>query len=119
CKLATSICKGRFYEAWFTEDVPIVDGPYKFTGLPGLIVNIYDTKKEYNFLLTGLIAKKGDFPKISTKGVIEIEKNQIKKIKEGAKQNILNMAIGDSRDKFKKVYKAKNKNVNPIELENK
>lgn len=116
CKLATTNYKGRSYEAWFTEDIPIVDGPYKFTGLPGLIINIYDTKKQYNFMLTSIKIKKGEFPKIRTKDVIEIEKSQLKNIKEGAKQEILNIAIGDSKEKFKKAYKAKKDNYNPIEL---
>ena len=42
---------GRGWEAWFTTDVPISDGPYIFKGLPGLIVKIFDMNKEYVFTL--------------------------------------------------------------------
>lgn len=33
---------GRHWVAWFSTDIPIQDGPYKFQGLPGLIVKIED-----------------------------------------------------------------------------
>lgn len=40
---------GRTWFAWFTTDVPIQDGPYKFSGLPGLIVKVEDSKGDYSF----------------------------------------------------------------------
>jgi GLPGLI family protein len=49
CKKAIAEYKGREWIAWFTDEIPIPDGPYKFCGLPGLIVEIYDTKKEHIF----------------------------------------------------------------------
>ncbi|MEJ7664771.1 MAG: GLPGLI family protein [Hymenobacter sp.] len=41
-------------EAWFTREVPVGDGPYKFYGLPGLIVKVRDTRGHYDFELTQL-----------------------------------------------------------------
>lgn len=46
--------KGRSWEAWFAPEMPFSDGPYKFSGLPGLIVKLNDTGHEHNFELTGL-----------------------------------------------------------------
>ncbi|WP_431611472.1 GLPGLI family protein [Chryseobacterium sp. 'Rf worker isolate 10'] len=40
---------GRKWTAWFTTDLPYQDGPYKFGGLPGLIVKVEDDKGEYSF----------------------------------------------------------------------
>lgn len=40
---------GRTWTAWFTTDLPYPDGPYKFNGLPGLIVKVEDDKGEYSF----------------------------------------------------------------------
>ncbi|MCH7409866.1 GLPGLI family protein [Belliella sp. DSM 111904] len=40
---------GREFEAWFTEEISISDGPYVFGNLPGLILKINDTKGHYNF----------------------------------------------------------------------
>ncbi|MHA6696609.1 GLPGLI family protein [Chryseobacterium sp. A301] len=39
---ATTHFAGRDWTAWFTMEVPIQDGPYKFHGLPGLIVKVED-----------------------------------------------------------------------------
>ena len=49
CTKATTTFHGRNYIAWFTPDIPISEGPWKFTGLPGLIMKIYDDKKEKIF----------------------------------------------------------------------
>lgn len=41
--------RGREYFAWFTTDIKISDGPYKFHGLPGLILKIESTDHKYTF----------------------------------------------------------------------
>ncbi len=51
---ATTDFAGRSWEAWFTSEVPVQDGPYKFSGLPGLIVAIADQSKSHNFELRGI-----------------------------------------------------------------
>jgi len=51
CQKAKCSYGGRDYIAWFTPDIPISDGPYKFSGLPGLIVRLSDTNKEHIFEL--------------------------------------------------------------------
>lgn len=40
---------GRKWTAWFTTDLPYQDGPYKFNGLPGLIVKAEDAEGDYSF----------------------------------------------------------------------
>ena len=45
---------GRDYIAWFTSEIPISDGPYKFSGLPGLILELEDTQQHYVFEFFGL-----------------------------------------------------------------
>lgn len=44
---------GRTWTAWFSSDIPFQDGPYKFYGLPGLIVKIEDSDKNYSWVLQG------------------------------------------------------------------
>lgn len=51
---ATCTFRGRSYIAWFAPEIAIPEGPYKFRGLPGLILEIYDTQNHYHYTLTGL-----------------------------------------------------------------
>ncbi|WP_300670248.1 GLPGLI family protein [Soonwooa sp.] len=45
---------GRSWTAWFTNEIPIADGPYKFYGLPGLILKISDKTNDYKFEIVGI-----------------------------------------------------------------
>lgn len=58
---------GRKWTAWFTTDLPYQDGPYKFSGLPGLVVKAEDDKGEYSFDLMKNY-KIADFPAMNQFG---------------------------------------------------
>jgi GLPGLI family protein len=47
CQKAITKFRGRVYEAYYTTDVPIPNGPYKFQGLPGLILEVSSTDGYY------------------------------------------------------------------------
>ena len=49
CQKATCRFRGRNFVAWFTPDIPVSNGPWKFGGLPGLILKVYDNDKHYDF----------------------------------------------------------------------
>ncbi len=38
CKKATTNFRGRYWEVWYTEEIPISQGPWKLCGLPGMIL---------------------------------------------------------------------------------
>jgi GLPGLI family protein len=44
CLKATCSFRGRRYEVWFTPEIPIADGPWKFKGLPGLVLSVEDDR---------------------------------------------------------------------------
>lgn len=46
---ATTQYGGRSWVAWFTSEIPLPYGPYVFNGLPGMILEVYDTEDHYHF----------------------------------------------------------------------
>ena len=59
---ATTTFRGRDYIAWFAPSIPISEGPFVFSGLPGLILEIYDTENHYRFTINGFAAATEDTP---------------------------------------------------------
>jgi GLPGLI family protein len=57
CSKATTNYAGRTWTAWYTDEVPSTAGPWKFSGLPGLIVKCTDEKGIFNFELFELLNK--------------------------------------------------------------
>ena len=58
CQKATCSFRGRNYTAWFAVDIPLSYGPWKFCGLPGLILKVHDDAKEYVFECVGIEQQK-------------------------------------------------------------
>lgn len=52
CYKATANFRGRNYIVWYSLDYPIQMGPWKFNGLPGLIMEIYDETNRYYWGVT-------------------------------------------------------------------
>ncbi|WP_372643809.1 GLPGLI family protein [Ancylomarina sp.] len=127
CQKATTSYRGRNYEAWFTTEIPISDGPYKFNGLPGLIVKIADTKKHYVFeLISATKPPMGTLIYIPTyPKTICSSREGFRKAKNDAKQDVIrrledmggHFANPEDRKKAKEraMTKARRTN-NPIEL---
>lgn len=55
CVSAQCTAYGRNWTAWFCPDLPWTDGPWKFSGLPGLVVEAYDSNRFYNFKLSHIL----------------------------------------------------------------
>lgn len=86
---ATTEFGGRKWTAWFSKDLPFQDGPYKFYGLPGLIVKIEDEGKNYSWELRGN-KKVADFQ----------EQTEMEKMRPGGAGSVVNV----SREKFEKTF---------------
>ncbi|WP_267403357.1 MULTISPECIES: GLPGLI family protein [unclassified Chryseobacterium] len=78
---------GRKWTAWFTTDLPYQDGPYKFGGLPGLIVKVEDAQGEYSFDLMKNY-KISDFPSMNQFGnTIKVKRTDFVKQQEKFKSD--------------------------------
>ncbi len=54
CVKATADYHGRKWIVWFSPEIPISNGPWKFGGLPGLILEAMNDDGKYSFLATGI-----------------------------------------------------------------
>ncbi len=57
CQKARTEYHGREWTVWFTPEIPVDCGLWKFSGLPGLILEAHDSKNEYVFTLNGIEQK--------------------------------------------------------------
>lgn len=49
CRKAMTNFRGRFYEVWYTKEIPFPYGPWKLAGLEGLILEARSTDGNYTF----------------------------------------------------------------------
>ncbi len=109
---------GRSWVAWFTPEIPISEGPYKFSGLPGLIIFLHDTKNHYIFEMVSFnpnTIRSIDFPE---RRYIDISKHSFLKAERAFRENIIEMAKQFGLDNHAQQVAAENlrRRNNPIEL---
>ena len=80
CQKAETEYSGRKWTAWFTTDLLFPEGPYKFSGLPGLIVEISDEKNDFHFALEAIYknAEKVYLPSAYEKSIV-VDKSKYEK----------------------------------------
>lgn len=64
CQMAQADYLGRRYEAWFCPEIPVDIGPFKFRGLPGLIVKVEDMEGDYSWELYEGMIQEVDIPMV-------------------------------------------------------
>ncbi|MFC0426372.1 GLPGLI family protein [Chryseobacterium scophthalmum] len=94
CQKATTDLYGRKWIAWFSPEIAIQDGPYKFNNLPGLIVKIEDTDKNHSFELTEIKNIKNLKLSNDYKNEKEITQKQLNQLFDDRAKNI-NSNIGE------------------------
>lgn len=57
CQGARCKFRGREWTVFFTEDIPLMEGPWKLHGLPGLIIKASDENGHYTFECIGIKSK--------------------------------------------------------------
>jgi GLPGLI family protein len=124
CQKATANYKGRDWEAWFTTEIPINEGPWLLRGLPGLILKAEDKNKQFTYECIGIEALK-DKRAISSgnyKAYKLVSKRDYLKVKkmihEDPKQYI-SVMLGDKAPKFlNSGHPEVKRQYNPIEIVN-
>ncbi|GAB3635803.1 hypothetical protein GCM10027422_13930 [Hymenobacter arcticus] len=91
CQKATIQFGGRIFDAWFTKKIPISDGPYKFYGLPGLIIKVNDIANNYTFQLAKFIKVSRDLSLQLPKKTVYSTKLIVEKGRKGYYANLVNM----------------------------
>lgn len=54
CQRAETQFGGRQWTAWFTQEIPLSLGPYKFSQLPGLVISVSDSTDTWNMTFLSL-----------------------------------------------------------------
>ncbi|KMQ69352.1 hypothetical protein ACM39_04510 [Chryseobacterium sp. FH2] len=118
CQMATTNKFGRRWVAYFSKEYPQSLGPYKFTGLPGLIFELYDTRGDYHFTITKVEKFKEEFD-FNLNAFKNYPKN--KYLQASFNVQFTSAAIpslqGEMRKQFDDMMKRKQKRYNnPLEL---
>ena len=92
CQKAMCHFRGRDYIAWFAIDIPINNGPWKFGGLPGLILKVYDSQRLYTFEC--IKVENGKFPimKYRFKNYKPTERNKLLRLQRKINENFYQTA---------------------------
>lgn len=62
CMMARTAYHGRDWTAWFSPEIPVQDGPWKFAGLPGLILMATESQGMHSFTANGIEATEQEIP---------------------------------------------------------
>lgn len=60
CMAAGTEFRGRRYTVWFAPDIPVSAGPWKFFGLPGLILAVEESSGIFSWEAVGISSDTGD-----------------------------------------------------------
>ncbi len=82
CKKAATQLFGRQYVAWYAPSLDLPYGPYKFGGLPGLVLQVADTQQHFLFTISGLQKVTGYTPIYlwANKAIVKSNRQKVRQI---------------------------------------
>jgi GLPGLI family protein len=124
CHKAETFYRGRKWIAWYTTDVPIITGPYKFSNLPGMVVQLENSTGTLSFnLVSYKVGSKNEdvfLPENMISNAKEIKRKEFLILEQSTKENLIlkakNLGMGISAEQEKSYRDKIKKDNNPIEL---
>src|SRR5690606_30739611 len=99
CYKATTTFRGRNWTAWYSPDIPINYGPWKFYGLPGLIIELKEDTNRFAFALTDYVLKSKDTtPTVKLPNSRKVTMKKMAEITDEAYDNLFNALSGSKSD---------------------
>lgn len=114
CRKAVGKYRNKNITAWYTDEIPISEGPYAFKGLPGLVVEAYDDKDFFHFTLIRL--KNVNQPIVSVRNTIKTDYQKFAKKRSDFQNDPAGayfMATGrttpkEQQERINKIHRSKN-----------
>ncbi len=126
CQKATASFRGRNWTAWFCNDIPFGYGPWMLTGLPGLILEAYDQRREVEFLFKEITNVAGNITIAIPQETISTDEVNFEKVRQAYYESIAFSSGGSitasgsmNNNNTVSKNKASNKYNNPIDLTSK
>ena len=93
CQKATCRFRGNNFVAWFAPEIPVSNGPWKFGGLPGLILKVYDNDKHNVFECIKIESHTKKYPIImyDEKQYQKTERTKLRKLEKEILENYYKM----------------------------
>ncbi|WP_027380299.1 GLPGLI family protein [Chryseobacterium daeguense] len=113
CNKATTKFGNRVYTAWYTKDIPVSEGPYRFKGLTGLILEVSDPNKFHSFTAIGIEKRAVEIAPLQ-KGIPVTREQYIKK-REEFKSNPYPQSKTLTKERRDQMIEAFKKDNNSIE----
>jgi GLPGLI family protein len=81
CNAAETSFRGRHYRVWFTMEIPFSFGPWKFRGLPGLILKVEESTGMFSWEAEGISQESGPIYLYTPSFVRRTGRSQVDKLK--------------------------------------
>jgi len=81
CKKAEGEYQGRRWTVWYAEEVPVPFGPWKLTGLPGLVMKGQDSEGNHTFTAISFRQGEGEIGEEKIPNVVKTSHEKFEKMK--------------------------------------
>lgn len=116
---ATGELSGRLWTVYFTGDIALHEGPYKFKNLPGLVIKATDDQGIFNFeLISASAAQTTYWQEDSFLKAMEVNKKQLSKVvKQNSNKSVSQLLSESGKGTITKVVDENGKDITKATLD--